>query len=608
MDQLSIEEGITLRNVAVNTDHINSMLEDTEAPIEFVDGFIQELAVTVPWSNLLKDNCFFQIRGLTVTAQVKKRAHPSQLSASIFHSMCESFSSKDVAEDCLREQNRGQQHQSNKSELPTAAAAASSSLASEESALGVEVLAQAIDSILMRVQVSFSDTTFRLEYVPTVAPRGLALEIKIGNLNYCGSAQDDLKPAQMTSSTFKKISFQDVTLRTDEFSFHKSDKDDQMMHRSSVGSTEESCSADDLEDDLKPLMMASLKGKQELILRFVDTDHYGLPRSVEEVEINVGPLVVHAFPHQIHTVLEIIGAFSSPTNSSDNLKPSSTATNDIKFGLESMLQDSMYHKPLDHPGDRLGRGWSMAGDAFESSTMSTDFQPMPKSSQKRSDTSIRSSISYDNNPETPVIKIKASSIIAVLLEKDEGVSKMGGQSNKVLAFEKMQQMATDFFNQLEPPSVVGIWDLVRQAKCHDQIKQVCDVSRLQIVGAPLNLTYEESNAAAFAAGNLQDFIMKLVLSIGRLSVKEVIEIVDVVSTTDYSTLPANFSFCDTDVVRFQASSSSVDFKLVFQECPPTSSSIPNIGNKTRLNIDLSPCALTLDPGFVDRIYMLFFYR
>ena len=70
---------------------------------QFVDGFIQELAVTVPWSNLLKDNCFFEIRGLTVTCQVKKRAHPSQLSASIFHSMCESFSSKDVAEECLRQ-------------------------------------------------------------------------------------------------------------------------------------------------------------------------------------------------------------------------------------------------------------------------------------------------------------------------------------------------------------------------------------------------------------------------------------------------------------------------------------------------------------------------
>ena len=63
------------------------------------------MAVTVPWSNLLKDNCFFEIRGLTVTCQVKKRAHPSQLTASLFHSMCESFSSKDVAEECLRQKD-----------------------------------------------------------------------------------------------------------------------------------------------------------------------------------------------------------------------------------------------------------------------------------------------------------------------------------------------------------------------------------------------------------------------------------------------------------------------------------------------------------------------
>ena len=106
------------------------MLEETEAPIEFVDGFIQELAVTVPWSNLLKDNCFFEIRGLTVTCQVKKRAHPSQLSASIFHSMCESFSSKDVAEECLRqkdlidEENGGKNKAGSTEEIPTTSAAA----------------------------------------------------------------------------------------------------------------------------------------------------------------------------------------------------------------------------------------------------------------------------------------------------------------------------------------------------------------------------------------------------------------------------------------------------------------------------------------------------
>lgn len=237
MDQLSIDEGIKLRNVALNTDHINSMLEDTEAPIEFVDGFIQELAVTVPWSNLLSDNCFFEIRGLTVTCQVKKRAHPSQLSASIFHSMCESFSSKDVAEECLKQKDIIDTKKGSNEEIPTSSMADDMVLGnsfinlfvsnthgkSEYKISGVEVLAQAIDSIIARVQVAFIDTTFRLEYVPTIAPRGLALEIKVGSLKYKGEAVDNgnLQPAQMTSSTLKKIMFEDLTIRTDEFSFHK---------------------------------------------------------------------------------------------------------------------------------------------------------------------------------------------------------------------------------------------------------------------------------------------------------------------------------------------------------------------------------------------------
>ena len=43
LDQLSIDEGITLRNVALNTDHINSMLEGTEAPIEVRKNFISRI-------------------------------------------------------------------------------------------------------------------------------------------------------------------------------------------------------------------------------------------------------------------------------------------------------------------------------------------------------------------------------------------------------------------------------------------------------------------------------------------------------------------------------------------------------------------------------------
>ena len=113
---------------------------------------------------------------------------------------------------------------------------------------------------------------------------------------------------------------------------------------------------------------------------------------------------------------------------------------------------------------------------------------------------------------------------------------------------------------------------------------------MQIIGAPLSLCYEETSGSAIGNqatfGIMNDFLMKLVLSVGRLSVKEVIE----------AHVPS-FSSSNLDIIRFQNSSTS-DFKLVYQECS---------GNKTRLNIHLSPCSLSLDPGFVDRIYMLFFF-
>ena len=48
------------------------------------------------------------------------------------------------------------------------------------------------------------------------------LNIKVGSLKYQGEGiEDNLQPAQMTSSTLKKIFFEDVTVRTDEFSFQR---------------------------------------------------------------------------------------------------------------------------------------------------------------------------------------------------------------------------------------------------------------------------------------------------------------------------------------------------------------------------------------------------
>ena len=95
-----------------------------------------------------------------MTLQVKKRANPAQISASIFHSMCESFSSINLAEDCLNTD-------STDAGGATSAAEAAASAAAEEadsdlqSMAGVKMLAEAIDSIVMRVQVQLTNLTLR---------------------------------------------------------------------------------------------------------------------------------------------------------------------------------------------------------------------------------------------------------------------------------------------------------------------------------------------------------------------------------------------------------------------------------------------------------------
>ena len=177
--------------------------------MEFVDGYISDLSVTIPWANLLTESCYFSISGLTITIQVKKRANPAQISSLIFHSMCESFSSFSVAEECL------------KAEDVTASPGKTRSRSKEEDVVaGVELLAQAIDSVIMRVQVQLLNTTVRLEYMPGLDNRGIALELQIGKIIYsgetgAGAGQDS---DQFSTSTVRKLYLEDVNLLTDEFS------------------------------------------------------------------------------------------------------------------------------------------------------------------------------------------------------------------------------------------------------------------------------------------------------------------------------------------------------------------------------------------------------
>jgi hypothetical protein len=152
-------------------------------------------------------------------------ANSSSLSASLFHSMCESFSSRDMAEECLRQQEEQAEEQQQEAEKNRA-----SQFREDEAVIkGVETLAQAIESIAMRVKLRLTNTTFRVEYMPTREHRGLAVELKVGLVMYSGEfgmdkeKKEDVEPASadgvIRDKNVKKIYFEDVSFYTDEFSF-----------------------------------------------------------------------------------------------------------------------------------------------------------------------------------------------------------------------------------------------------------------------------------------------------------------------------------------------------------------------------------------------------
>jgi len=69
---------------------------------------------------------------------------------------------------------------------------------------------------------------------------------------------------------------------------------------------------------------------------------------------------------------------------------------------------------------------------------------MPKVNRR-----LRPSITSPNenvaSSASPRVVVRAVSVLATLVERDEGVAKLGGESNKSLAMDRMHEMAAKFF-------------------------------------------------------------------------------------------------------------------------------------------------------------------
>ena len=70
-------------------------------PLEFVDGFVAEMSVSIPWSALLSEASYVEVTGLKLTVQPRQRTDDG---TSMFESMWSSMTSSiQLAQECLQQ-------------------------------------------------------------------------------------------------------------------------------------------------------------------------------------------------------------------------------------------------------------------------------------------------------------------------------------------------------------------------------------------------------------------------------------------------------------------------------------------------------------------------
>ncbi|XP_037072361.1 autophagy-related protein 2 homolog B-like [Pollicipes pollicipes] len=279
LEQLSVDiyEGTgEIKDILLDFDALNDVGAANNLPVEFVDGYIRRVRVTIPWSSLLTASSYVEISGLMLTVQAKQMLDDAAMFDSMLDSM--STSTMDMAKECLG-QVADQRVEADTQTLE-----------------GIEALAGAIDSVLMRIKVRFLDTVVRLEHVGQEMGRGVGVEIKIARMDYMDEAGRELDgggggggPLQPAALSVKRLSLDRVTLHCAEFP---------AACRAAPG-----CMAASFSED-------RFNGRTEL--RCEVKVHDTAPGPKLNVQITSGSFCTLLGPRQLHDLMELMSGIIDP--------------------------------------------------------------------------------------------------------------------------------------------------------------------------------------------------------------------------------------------------------------------------------------------------------
>ncbi|CAH1999640.1 unnamed protein product [Acanthoscelides obtectus] len=646
----------TVEKINLDIQVLNELSEKQNWPMEFVDGYIEKLYLSVPWTSILKDPSYVEVRGLKITLQPKQR---HECATSMFESMWNSMtSSMQLAEEYAKQE---------------AANATNSSQPYE----GIELFAQTIESILSRVKVKFIDTVIQIEHVPKDSSTGVGIVINVDLIEYSDESGNDPTPEEATdltnqdskkayivqSVTTKKFNIQGVTLSTVEFSskartFSRSvllsqstcqqlDKETEesvatMLNRSTIEEqTEEEETqvfppVDEKEKTPDPnlnghrhvIVFGKMNGGQEIRIKLKHKQNLIGPKV--SLDMNFGSLVIFLSPRQFHVLLELANGLARPdTEDTSNIPPRARCntkpmtTMDYQR-VEQELQHQLQPFSLPSSGLQAGRGWSTA--VLDDSDSEENFLPLrnnihgmydstlsgiSSSMESSLNSSIASSateqtsrtkrrlnnIESDPTAEISHFQIRMASLALILLHEDLLVQPV--ERDQILALssvQQMQQTADEFFTKLGHcvPTAYGHNDF---ENVKDVFDKACSLNHLRLLAAPVQAEGDEKTT-------LSAFAITGQVSIAKLQLLECLY-----NTDDDGTILAVplLSFGENPTFTPSSPSAKPSLRLSFKHIEKSSKCGAlnrNYGPRSDISLALNKCTVEFDITIIDRLNAL----
>ncbi|XP_052770169.1 autophagy-related protein 2 homolog B-like [Mya arenaria] len=538
LDQLSLDlyngQGkITDLNLDVQA--INEDLGSLAVPVELVDGFVECIAVSIPWSSLINDNTCLEVTGLELTLQPKQREDNGMMAGDMLSSMHSSMTtSLQLARECL-------ESDSGTSQQP------------QQPIEGVQKFALMIDSVLSKIRVKLLNTVIRLEHQPGGTVQGTALEIRIKRIEYFddmattseGSSVDSNTTHEPAAMALKNLHIEGIQLFYDETGERKSparsptssDGSPPQMFQSAMTSlasgasvyksTIQSPNQSNLHKSTQsglgttplsePVHLATITGRQEIKVKIKQRDNISGPKL--EIMCQFGGIHVLVCPRQLHGITQLLSALNTSDNSTGLRQGASSRPMDVvdqarverelQYQLQSgrvtsnnlaSLQEYSLHGEDDDqfqsmmgrcqgPGSDMDSSFTSNYSTSSARTTSTAFSgtSQPKSGGKSSKDGMAGGARYHEDPNADLshYHVRVGFISLTLLHTTPG------PPTDQPALDGMKEVATTFFQRVAGVTAAGMSDL---KEIREQMTALLHFDHLRLLGRPLTVECTQKSA------------------------------------------------------------------------------------------------------------------